>query len=225
MSNKQTTTTDRLQKLREIRALKNSAKAENRRDLYSDFEKKKKDEKLLKTLSDKQERARDELNQIEFQQEGVNFERLRNLNYTVEDDEKWNEKQSQRSKQDHKEFQNYTQLAEQTYLKKLKAMDKLSENEYIEQKKLYQCLKGKGFSEAQIITKLTDKKLVSKLVIELKEQDEKAYKKRKRDAENDDDISIGFINDKNKLFNKKLNRHFNQYLGELHEDIKRGGST
>ncbi|GME84435.1 unnamed protein product [Ambrosiozyma monospora] len=225
MSNNQTTTTDRLKKLRELRALKSSANAENRRDLYADFEKKKKDEKLLKTLSDKQERAHDELIQIELQQEGVNCERLKNLNYTVEEDEKWNEKKSQKSKQDHKKFQNYTQLAEQTYLKKLKAMNKLSENEYNEQKKLYESLKAKGFSEAQIITKLTDKKLMSKLVIELKEQDENAYKKRKRDSEDDGGISIGFINDKNKLFNEKLNRHFNQYLGELHEDIKRGGST
>ncbi|ODV87550.1 hypothetical protein CANARDRAFT_6077 [[Candida] arabinofermentans NRRL YB-2248] len=228
---------DRLKRLKELKNLKNQSIKDNKKELYQDYEKKKLDLNKLQKLKDKKLKATEELNELELNSKGIDYNRLKNMNYTISQDEDWNLKlENDKNVKDMREFQNYKQLAEQTYLKKLKLKSKSKSKDsnnddddddlknYEIQIRLYNDLKKLGYSEEEIITKLTNDSKLNDLIVQLKETDEKSYKKRKIKSGDDGNDDVGFINDKNKQFNDKLNRHYDKYLDDLKDDIKRGSS-
>ncbi|GMF05704.1 unnamed protein product [[Candida] boidinii] len=69
----------------------------------------------------------------------------------------------------------------------------------------------------------TDKTKLKELIKQMKSNDERKSKIRNsRNDTNSDDSSIGYINEKNRQFNEKLNRHYDKYTKDLKDDIERG---
>ncbi|KAH3684485.1 hypothetical protein WICPIJ_004543, partial [Wickerhamomyces pijperi] len=102
----------------------------------------------------------------------------------------------------------------------LKNLDTINTKQYEAQKQLYHDLKQQGKSEADIISSLTDRAKLNAMVIQLKERETNTVKRRKLTEDNQNSI-----NEKNKQFNDKLNRHYDEYLSDLKDNIKRGSST
>lgn len=216
---------DRLKRIRALRKLKNASKYENKKELNREYKAKQARAKEIEEKERLEEEGIKSVEKSESIQRGVDYDRLKSLDYTAEEDEAWNKKlEAKKTRDDQREFQNYEQLAERTYNKRLKEMEGVSMDEYKQQKEIYAKLRNQGVDEATIITALTDKKKAQNLGKGIRKRDRERYRRREKKvaAEGTD---IGFINHKNKQFNEKLGRHFDKYLGELKEDIKRGGAA
>ncbi len=217
---------DRLRRIRELRKLKKASKYENKKELNREYKAKQARAKEIEERERLDEEGRRRTEKIKSVENGVDYERLKSLDYTAEEDEAWNKKlEAKRTREDQREFQNYAQLAERTYNKRLKEMSSLNLDEYKHQKEIYKTLETQGVDEATIISLLTDKKKAQLLGKDIRKRDKERYNKRKKKVSEGENTDIGFINDKNKQFNEKLSRHFDKYLGDLKEDIKRGGAA
>lgn len=190
-----------LDKLKELRKSRRKAKLANKKELHKEYEGKKKHAKEIEALEKQQERAQDQLEQLEMESNGVDYTRVKNLNYSIEEDEEWNKKTKRNLKKQDREFQNYKQMAERTYVKDIEAFDKLSSEEYSEEKKKYRQLLDEGLTEEQAIVQLSDKNKLKRHLENIEAKERKTYKKRSK-------VTAGGINDKNRQFNEKLDREY-----------------
>ncbi|KAG7786728.1 hypothetical protein KL910_004128 [Ogataea haglerorum] len=211
-------TEERLVRLKNLKLLKENALEENEKELQRELKQLKEEQKLRAAAAQKD--AEEEVQETELQNQEVKSERLRNLRYTIEEDEAWHEKlEAGKTAAEDREFQNFKQLARQTYTKGLKALNPLSAEKYEAQKQIYFEMKKEGKSDSEIINSLTSREKLDHMVDQLKERETTTVKRRKtaQDRQN-------FINDKNKQFNDKLDRHYDEYLSDLKESIQRGSS-
>lgn len=63
--------------------------------------------------------------------------------------------------------------------------------------------------------------MLSNLVEDLEKQEmkRKNFSRRRTYVE---DQNITYINDRNRIYNKKLERHFGEYVGEIKSNLERG---
>ncbi|GMG32968.1 hypothetical protein B5S30_g5336 [[Candida] boidinii] len=236
---------DRISKLTNLRKQKNELQLLNRKEIINDYENKKINLNHLNNLKLRQERLEDKKDDIKSKSKNELYNREKSWNWSIEQIEKWdNDHKSDEISDKKKEgFQNYDQLAEQTYKKELASnITDLSSNKekYLKQKKLFTDFMLKnGVNEDNIdetsaeYTQLldtfivsyneTDKTKLKELIKQMKSNDERKSKIRNsRNDTNSDDSSIGYINEKNRQFNEKLNRHYDKYTKDLKDDIERG---
>lgn len=237
---------DRISKLSNLRKQKNELKLLNRKEVINDYENKKINLNHLNNLKLRQERLENEIDDLKSKSKNELYNREKSWNWSIEQIEKWdNDHKSDKINDKTKKegFQNYDQLAEQTYKKELSNnITDLSSNKekYLKQKKLFkEFILKNGINKDEIddtsdeYTQLldtfivsyneTDKDKLKELIKQMKSNDER--KSRIRNSKNDtnsDDSSIGYINEKNRQFNEKLNRHYDKYTKELKDDIERG---
>ncbi|KAH3666492.1 hypothetical protein OGAPHI_003488 [Ogataea philodendri] len=208
-----------LQRINRLKELKDQALRENSKELQREAQRIKETQKAKAALS--QVKAQEEAQQEELRRQNIDVDRIKRREYTIEQDEAWNEKlKSNKTAAEDREFQNFKQLARRTYSKELKNLDTINTKQYEAQKQLYHDLKQQGKSEADIISSLTDRAKLNAMVIQLKERETNTVKRRKLTEDNQNSI-----NEKNKQFNDKLNRHYDEYLSDLKDNIKRGSST
>lgn len=236
---------DRISKLTNLRKQKNELQLLNRKEIINDYENKKINLNHLNNLKLRQERLEDKIDDLKSKSKNELYNREKSWNWSIEQIEKWdNDHKSDEVNDKKKEgFQNYDQLAEQTYKKELASnITDLSSNKekYLKQKKLFTDFMLKnGVNENNInetsaeYTQLldtfivsyneTDKTKLKELIKQMKSNDERKSKIRNsRNDANSDDSSIGYINEKNRQFNEKLNRHYDKYTKDLKDDIERG---
>lgn len=236
---------DRISKLTNLRKQKNELQLLNRKEIINDYENKKINLNHLNNLKLRQERLEDKIDDLKSKSKNELYNREKSWNWSIEQIEKWdNDHKSDEVNDKKKEgFQNYDQLAEQTYKKELASnITDLSSNKekYLKQKKLFTDFMLKnGVNENNInetsaeYTQLldtfivsyneTDKTKLKELIKQMKSNDERKSKIRNsRNDTNSDDSSIGYINEKNRQFNEKLNRHYDKYTKDLKDDIERG---
>lgn len=202
-----------------IRALKASrAKAvlENRREVYNEASGVK--EKVLE-----KQRLQDELNKDDAEDEELDkpdekkkgLLDLKDLEYTGIETDVWyssqgNGKTTSVTEDGDKELQNFKQLADQTYTKSIKELKKSgvkSKENYTKEKEMYATLKKEGLTEEEIRDQLTTKKDVDKYVAKVKKWENEVYQRR---SKLDRDGIDGAIHEKNRQFNSKLKRHYDQ---------------
>ncbi|RLV92884.1 Pre-mRNA-splicing factor SYF2 [Spathaspora sp. JA1] len=183
---------ERFSLLKEKRLL---AKELNREALIADRQnqraasvaaKKEEERKLKEAEGDFREKIEDPVDQ-----------RTKNLNYTLEECEKWEKKQKKRNEDGTK---NMDALAASTYKKEIKGL-KIDKEEYKKQKE--ENSTGKKIVDA--INFVPSEESKKGLANRLKESNERKMKKRRRNEEDEG----GFINEKNRQFNMKLNRQYN----------------
>ncbi|KAG7898871.1 hypothetical protein KL935_003879 [Ogataea polymorpha] len=209
---------ERLERLKKLKQLKELALEENERELQREFKQLKEEQKLRAAAAQKE--AEVEIQETKLLNEGLDSERLRNLRYTIEQDEAWHARlEAGKTAAEDREFQNFKQLARQTYTKGLKNLNPLNSEQYEAQKQIYSEMKKEGKSDSEIISSLTSREKLNQMVDQLKERETTTVKRRRtaQDRQN-------FINDQNKQFNDKLDRHYDEYLSDLKESIQRGSS-
>ncbi|CCH41586.1 hypothetical protein BN7_1127 [Wickerhamomyces ciferrii] len=229
---------ERLQKLQQLKKRKHESEKKNRDELFKEHREQSLEKGKLNSIKQKQEKAMEELEKIETKESGEDWERKKGWDYSIEDHEKWDKKQQLKNGNIRNGgFSNYSQLAEQSYTKEINNLD-INKEEYLKQKEK---LKQKSIksdeddedSNSDTIdqvdfTNKPSKEAIDRLVGNLKESDTRKLRRRK-DYGTTDTYSkyklyflfvffdtrytnkITTVNDKNKQFNEKLNRHYDKH--------------
>ena len=155
-------------------------------------------------LSAKIERKRIEAEELQIQQqtakEGLDFERIRNLEYTVDDVERWNAKVELKEAKKDKGFTDFTQMAARKYDRMIADFKPNNTG-------------GGGDKPSQ--------EAVQRLAQTIEKQDQRRAGFSRRRAFNEDD-EVTYINDRNMHFNKKIARSFDKYTAEIKANFERG---
>lgn len=215
MSTKQKETIqDRLKVLKNARA---KSILENRRIVYDEAAGNKESlSQKIKLQELKDEPEKNKMTSIEIQESETPVN-ISSLEYTVEEDEQWetkkNQIQSHLASEDPEkgELHNYKKLAERTYAKNVRELEKRgtkTKEEYQVEKLLYEKLKSKGMSSENILSCISSDKKLDKYVSNLKNWEENVSRKRRKITDEGKD---GAIHEKNRQFNSKLERHYRKF--------------
>ncbi|KAF1968298.1 SYF2-domain-containing protein [Bimuria novae-zelandiae CBS 107.79] len=176
------------------------------------------------------------------------FERKRNWDYTVEESESWDKRQTKKTRnRDNVAFADFRGEANKVYKRQVKQMGAKDLEEYAREKaeRLQRQVRmglirlveenGEVFtvdSEGRVNTPVEElyghdhkpsKEAVDKLVEDLEKGERARLKARAARGINDDDGGdVTYINQKNKQFNEKLGRFYNRYTTEIRESFERG---
>ncbi|XP_015789627.1 pre-mRNA-splicing factor syf2 [Tetranychus urticae] len=210
----------RLQKLKELNKKRVEAIRQNHQEVVEEYKK----AQLPKNWAKKQEfvdyKLQEEIEREEAKKKGLDHDRLKMLNIQADEAEKA-ERRRQAKKNVDPGFSGYEAATARQYNRQVKDI-KPDMEEYEEVKKT---LGDKAF-----YPKLEDmfdpafkdtKEGIDRMVEDLDKQLEKRgkYSRRRR---YDDDADIDFINERNRNFNKKLDRFYGQYTTEIKQNLERG---
>ncbi|ODQ79789.1 hypothetical protein BABINDRAFT_161482 [Babjeviella inositovora NRRL Y-12698] len=206
---KEATLNDRMAKFKALQKRKRESEKLNRQEVYAEHAKQKEDSQKLKRLEAKKMKAEEELEKIEATERGEDYDRKKNLEYSIEDCEKWEAVQLERRKGTSGASQNYEAIADRAYDKDLKNIDVVANMTAYKASKerLLRSHKEHTIDHMDLTANKPAKQLVKKLVADMGDADARRMKRRRNKNEEDDVHS--YINDKNKHFNMKLNREAN----------------
>jgi pre-mRNA-splicing factor SYF2 len=203
---------DRLEKLKQLQKRKAEGSRQNRQELFKEH-RQQSIGKQLEQLRKRQEKAQEELDSLESKEQGEDSHRKKVWDYTIEDNEKWDAKQEMRkSNKKNAGFKNYSQMAEQSYKKEIGMLEVDKE-------------KYKGHKDKEQDNHRPSREAIDTLVDQLTTSDSRRMKRKKRDDVDSYSeylfvllirlrqfkILTASVNDKNKQFNEKLNRHYDKY--------------
>lgn len=152
--------------------------------------------------------------------QGEDYDRVKLLEVTAEDAEKLDKKRKRKKNTDGG-FSDFAAAQKRQYSRLVKQM-KPDLEEYQEQKEK---LGDQMFPSANNISYGGEGKVsktgVNRMVADLEKQIEKREKYSRRRA-HCDEADISYINERNMNFNKKLSRFYDQYTGEIRQNLERG---
>ncbi|KAH3669531.1 hypothetical protein WICMUC_004953 [Wickerhamomyces mucosus] len=188
-------------KLKQLQRRKTDSAKLNRQELFKEQKNKQNENKVRKSVDDELQLKE------EYTEES---QRLKNWDYTLEENEKWEAKQElKNSNIDNAGFRNYSQLAEQSYRREIEELN-IDKEAYLKGKlkrlKQKDALDRDQDDEIDDYNNKPSKAAIDQLIANLKGSDGRKMKRRK----NYEDTS-SYINDKNKQFNEKLNRHYDKF--------------
>lgn len=182
---------------------------ENRKELYNEHKASKENARLKARLEQKKLRAELELEKIEAEENGEDYERRRAWDYTIDESEKWDEKQREKAERmAGAGFSDYAVAAERAYYKDLKNFD-------IEAAKRERSEETEETDDP--FSHKPSKEALDRLVKGLRKGDDQRTKRRKKQ---DDDSGVTYINEKNKQFNEKLSRHYDKYTKDTRDAVE-----
>jgi pre-mRNA-splicing factor SYF2 len=167
----------------------------------------------------KRQEAQDLLMEKELNGQGIDVERVKNLKYSIEETEKWNEKLMEKEERKDSGFTDFAQVAAKKYRKTIKDF-KPNLKEYEEQKTsagFYRDANDLQYGTGQ----KPNRQQLQRLTQEIENQNITRGKFSKRRAYNDND-EVTFINERNMRFNKKVNRAYDKYTTEIKANLERG---
>ena len=197
---------DKREKLKQLSSARQASIIENRKSLT----------KETLSINKKQEKLRQEalllLEKKQAAEAGIDYERLQNQKYSIEDVERWNQKQEEKKKVKDDGFTDFIQVASKSYHKKIR-------NHSVNLEKYSESIKdlSVGDSEILAIHHVPSAQGLEQLANSVKET-EKSSKKRAVDESGD----VTFINNRNMHFNKKLARSYDAFTKEIRENLERG---
>ncbi|XP_028411281.1 pre-mRNA-splicing factor SYF2-like [Dendronephthya gigantea] len=211
---------ERLRKLKELHLRRNEARKMNYQEVVEEDRRK----KLPANWEAKQKRVDWELQdhkaRAEAEARGEDYDRVKLLEVTADDAEKL-DKRRKRKKNADVGFSDYAAAQERQYSRLVKQM-KPDLAEYEAKKEQ---LGDQMYPTANNISYGGDGKVskegVDRMVADLEKQIEKRSKYSRRRA-HCDEADISFINERNMNFNKKLSRFYDQYTGEIRQNLERG---
>lgn len=231
-----------LDRLNALRRRKTESAQSNRKEVHKEYASSKiNNPKLISKLERQKAEAEFELAKLEDKQNGVDFERRRAWDWTVEESEKWDERVAlKKQTKDTAHFSDFASAAERAYLKEIRELKDPDLAAY-QREKLATLKKnatliegadgetivydasssnGSGGASLDSLHSKPSKEAVDRLVGKLKQDDVKRMKRRRRDDAEDEHVT--YINEKNKQFNRKLSRHYDKYTKEIRDSFERG---
>ncbi|KAI8805013.1 SYF2 splicing factor-domain-containing protein [Cladochytrium replicatum] len=229
---KQSGVSDRLQKFQMLKKKLNESKQANRQEVFAEHQRKKENPKEQLIAEKKRKEAELLLEKQRAEEEGEDFERIRSMSWSVEDVDRWQEKQEKKAFRADEAFTDFQQAAAKKY-KKLADGLKPNIKQYNDQKHLSQLrsgtmdVVGNDFyrdANSMAYARAEDKAApedVERVVKDLEKQLEARDKFSRRRAYHEDD-EITFINERNMRFNKKIGRAYDKYTAEIKASFERG---
>ncbi|KAI5781198.1 SYF2 splicing factor-domain-containing protein, partial [Geopyxis carbonaria] len=222
------------------KALKSRAKkstATNMKEVYAERRRQAVDPSTNSKLQRKKAEAEFKLARAEALDNGLDFERKRAWDWTVEEAERWDRRVEKKKKHvADVAFQDYSQSARKMYKKSMRELNPDLEGYAKEKAKLLKDGQVVETEDGELIVIDKDgsfyaekdslafvenkpsKEAVDRLVSDLKKAEDQRMRKRK----GGDDEDVTYINDKNKQFNQKLARAYGQYTKEIRDSFERG---
>ncbi|KIR59408.1 pre-mRNA-splicing factor SYF2 [Cryptococcus bacillisporus CA1873] len=237
---------ERMAKMKELRMKMDQSAAQNRRELVEDHQKAQVTAKELARLEKQRKLAQTLRLKAEAEENGEDIERKKNWEWTIEDNERWQAKlEEQKVKQD-THFHNAEDDAYKKYNRNLRAT-KADLVAYERQKEaalgltpgtlvpagatsssLTASSSKTGLSGAEDLYRgadtlaYGDNKPSEDAVDRVISKINKDIGKKKRAKKDDEDGEVNYINERNKVFNKKISRYFDKYTKEIRANFERG---
>ncbi|GAA6026944.1 hypothetical protein JCM8097_005984 [Rhodosporidiobolus ruineniae] len=230
---------DRVAKLKQLRQRMNDSARANRQDVIAEVNATRATARTLARLERKRAQAEAMGEKQRAHETGEDLERKTNWEYSVEDNEKWDKKLEKKKRRGQFEFTDYDDMARRKYKKDLDDFkpDLASYNkqrEAAQQSDALLSAAGGGQVVASGSTGLyrdsssfvyADHKptedqidrVIGKLNADLDKR-----QKRSRKRENEDQGDITWINEKNRMFNRKLSRYYDDVTKETRDNFERG---
>ncbi|TPX30618.1 hypothetical protein SmJEL517_g05861 [Synchytrium microbalum] len=212
---------------------KKKATAANRADAATEASRKKggNPKESLK-LERKRQEAQELLDQQEIEEKGVDYERVKNLSYTVEDAEAWERKLKEKAKRQDNGFTDYAQVAAKKYNKQIATISPNMARYHAEKEDAKARASVLGVSQEEAFyrdansmayagSSKPSQAAVDKLSKEVHDQIAKRAKFSKRRAFHEDD-DVTYINDRNMKFNQKIARSYDKYTSDIKANFERG---
>ncbi|WWC86031.1 uncharacterized protein L201_000902 [Kwoniella dendrophila CBS 6074] len=250
--NKKLTMQERVDKMKELRMRMNQSSQQNRKDLIADHQKSKVSAKELIRLEKQKNLAKALRIKLNAEETGEDLERRKNWEYSIEDNERWEKKlEEQKIKQD-THFHNEEDDAHKRYNRNIRStkVDLLAYERQKEAAlglapgtlvpvgggSSSNAIAGSSKSGSSALTASEDfyrgsdtlsygdhKPSEDALdrVADKINKDIGKYGKRKNKKDDEDD-EVTYINERNKVFNKKVARYFDKYTKEIRANFERG---
>jgi len=230
----------RREKFRQLQHRAKESAVANRKDVTNELKQSRFNAQENKRLERKRRIAEVMQEKIDAEETGEDLDRKRNWSYTIEDNEKWDKKQSRKASRAQFEFTDYDDTARRKYKKEIDAF-RPDLAAYRAQKEIV--LAGMT-SDAVIATNGSDTvaraeellyrdansfvyadhkpsdDAIDRVVQHINLDIDKRNKRSRVRKEDEGDVT--YINDRNKVFNKKLERYFNKYTQEIRDNFERG---
>ncbi|KAJ9108960.1 hypothetical protein QFC21_000283 [Naganishia friedmannii] len=242
---------ERLAKLKELRMRMNQSTLDNRKTLIEDHQKTRTTAREVARL-EKQKRLAENLREkINADEAGDDVQRKKNWNYSIEQNERWEERMKLNEEKGRREFNDEAAGFERRYLRDTSQL-KVNMTAYRKQKEVALGLPagtlvpvevksnavatssskasagtGEAYGEANSLSYAKDRPsddAIDNVVSDMNaayDRKNKAAKKR-RTADEDEQGDVTYINQRNKVFNQKINRFFDKYTQEIRENFERG---
>ncbi|KAI8929005.1 SYF2 splicing factor-domain-containing protein [Entophlyctis helioformis] len=210
----------------------------NRKEVHAEFARSKDNPRELHKMERKRVEAEQLLTKMTAEKEGKDYDRIRNLEYTIEDVERWDAKQELAASRKDTGFTDYAQISAKNYGKMIadfkpnlaKYQDSLArqhgeDGEDGEDSGDDDGEAGVYRSAHSLAYANPDSKpspeALDRLVRDLKKQNERrrTFSRRREFDENSD---VTYINEKNMHFNKKLSRAYDRHTAEIKAAFERG---
>lgn len=209
---------ERMNKLRDLHLRRNEARKLNhaevveedkRNKLPANYEAKKRSAEWL--LEDDKKRK-------EAEDRGEDYDRLKLLDVSAEDAERWDKKK--KKKNPDQGFSDYEQATFRQYQRLTKQMKPNLEEYERKKEKMGEDMYPELNSIAQGDYKDSEEG-INKMAADLDKQIEKRAKFSRRRTFNEDN-DIDYINERNMRFNQKAERFYGQYTAEIKQNLERG---
>ncbi|CAO1613396.1 unnamed protein product [Sympodiomycopsis kandeliae] len=186
------------------------------------------------TTSRKLAKAEAILDERDAKERGEDWERIRNWKYSIEDEERWQEMKSRKEESQDQGMTDPNAQGARSYARVIRNF-KPDLNAYKQSTSSNNSIQGSP-GEGQL-TRRSDiqpaavdlaygshkpnDNAIDKVISHLNmETDNREKRSRKRPVEEGGDIT--YINEKNAAYNRKINRHFDEYTQEIRDNFERG---
>ncbi|RXK39681.1 pre-mRNA-splicing factor SYF2 [Tremella mesenterica] len=242
------TMADRMQKLKELRARMNASTVANRKDLIADHQKAKVTAKELARLEKQRKLAQTLRLKADAEETGEDLERKKAWEWSIEQNERWEAKMADQAVRADGRFHNAEDEAHKQYNRNVRVTKPdlvayerakeaalgLAPGTLVPANATSASLvaagpsKAKGLSAAEDLYRgmdtlaYGDSKPSEDAVDRVVGKINKDLDKGKRKKKEEEDETVTYINQRNKVFNKKVARYFDKYTKEIRASFERG---
>ncbi|WFD28939.1 SYF2 splicing factor [Malassezia nana] len=218
---------ERRARLQSLQArLRDSSRA-NRSDVIAEQAKQRESAQKRSTAhAHKLAKAERLLDERDMRERGEDVERHRAMHYTIEENEAWEKKLEEKERTRDKGMIDFQDLAERSYQRQIQQL-KPDRAAYELQKRAEsqaasrELVHSTPAAVASYGTHAPDEDAVDRLVTHLNHEHDQ-IQRRSRRREDDLDVEGTYINQRNKRFNRKIQRYFGEHTKELRENLERG---
>ncbi|KXS15158.1 SYF2-domain-containing protein [Gonapodya prolifera JEL478] len=213
----------RLKKFKSLKSKMAVSQSLNRRAVLAEDAAKKQDPREEARRERKRKEAEELASEKAAESAGLDPERLRDLQYTAEDVERWDRKVKRKKEGEDKAFESFNSAATKSY-RRLVSQLKPDLGAYAESRAKAEA-RGvefyRGADETDAMGETTTGEGVDRMVRGVEESQDRRSKFSRRRAHRDDD-DVTYINERNARFNKKISRAYDKYTQEIKANFERG---
>ncbi|MCO5584892.1 hypothetical protein L7F22_038824 [Adiantum nelumboides] len=209
----------RKEKMQELRKKMADSTKANRKAVAGETNRHKQSNRIKPTTARKLERAERLLDERDAVERGEDFERTRSWKYTIEENDKWEEKLQEKEAKKDQGYLDAQSASERTYNRLIGQIKPDRNKSNINaQESSSELIQDKGL---QYGTHKPDDAALDRVAAHLNAEADVRSKRSRQRAE-DPDAGVDYINNKNKHYNKKIKRFFDQHVGEIRDSFERG---